>query len=100
MQTDGEREPGRIATIGFWGSVGSLPVFWLGLAIEAGALLAAGGIMWALGLGLSIAALNKRNRPGPGHRRLAIAGIAVAIVAIIALPVWFLIALISVLSNP
>ena len=55
----------RIAAIGFTCSIGCLPVLVLGVATREGLLLAASGIMWLLGLGLSVAALSKQERPSP-----------------------------------
>ena len=89
----------RIAAIGFTCSIGCLPVFALGVATEAGLLFAASGIMWLLGLGLSIAALSKQERPSPTHRRLAVAGIVIPVVSIIVIPILLVWALISFINS-
>ena len=87
----------RIAATGFACSVGCLLVFVLSIAAETLVPVALSGIMWAVGPGLSIAALARRRGPSRGGRRLAIAGIVISAAAVVVL-ILLIVALISALD--
>lgn len=91
---------GRLAVIGFSCGVGSLVVLALSVAALAGSLLVAGGILWVLGLGTSIAALSMRDPLSPNLRRLAIAGIVIPIGSLVAILVLIVYAVVSFISDP
>lgn len=68
----------RIARIGFWCSVGAPAAFLLALDAKVLFLLGTSGVMLLMGLGLSIAgAASPGTSPGP--RKLAVAGIVIAV---------------------
>lgn len=87
-----------MAVVGFWCSVGFLVLFLLGLFAGQYVLVWLSGVLLFVGLGLSIAGASRRNT-SRGPRRLAIAGIVIPIVSIVAIPVLLVWALLSFWSS-
>ena len=87
-----------MAVVGFWCSIGFLVLLPLSLFTGQPFLFWPSGVLMLVGLGLSIAGASRRNT-SRGPRRLAIAGIVIPIVAIIAIPVLIVVALVSFYNS-
>lgn len=96
--TKGSARADEIAVVGFWCSIGFLVVLPLGVFTGQPFLFWSSVVLMLVGLGLSIAGASRRNT-SRGPRRLAIVGIVIPIVAIIAIPILIVVALVSFYNN-
>jgi hypothetical protein len=88
----------RIAVSGFWSSILYLALLAVIVLFEAGGPGAPGplfGIAFVsllLGLFLSIIALSKRHRISREHQKLAVTGLVISVISIVALPFLLVVA--------